>query len=431
MAALCRRLGGAPFGGATRRCGRPSAAAPAGCRRFAATASWAQERPPPRASKQGQWQEQPQLRQPPPQQQRTRADLLLGLAVRRHRVGFALLRFSDLTPLQFGLIDTSQAIEVQQKALEIAAELRDLRRLAPTKLEQAADAEPGDGPSPFEEEEDFDDEVEGEGGHWKRPSASAASRGAAGAPPARAARKWIVALDDTTVDHTAPRNHGQVEAQRTISMLQGLVIGDCKRLFKVAPILVPPARSRHLLGIKGRGLDVRAEVYRAARAAVSEFPEVMNEKKGVLSEDTYLLSDAWASARFSQRSAMLGELRADIELVAEVRKEVLKNKQLQRISEAVLDLYPRKAGRELQEVLDSRTERMIDVELHRFLDGEADRAKRAGASHSRKGQGVGSGAGSIKVPGVGSGSGAIGEFIRRHRRSAEAAEVGDRASAGG
>ncbi|CAE8650698.1 unnamed protein product, partial [Polarella glacialis] len=134
-------------------------------------------------------------------------DFLLGLSVRRHLTGYALLRFHDCLPLQFGLIDVKKqdTDEVQQKALEIAAVLRDLRQAAPEKLGRASPEEhlSADGE---EELDDLEDNV-----------------AASGKADSRQFR-WVIAVDDSTVDRSPPTNARENEVQRTLAMLQGLVI---------------------------------------------------------------------------------------------------------------------------------------------------------------------------------------------------------------
>jgi len=123
------------------------------------------------------------------------SDFVLGLSIRRHVTGYALLRFEDLLPLQFGLIDVRKALEVQQKALEIAAVLRDLRQAAPEKLRQVA---PG--------------------------SAQLHMATSAEGASSKSRWRWVVSVDDSTVDRSPPTNARESGTQRTIAMLQGLVI---------------------------------------------------------------------------------------------------------------------------------------------------------------------------------------------------------------
>lgn len=318
-------------------------------------------------------------------QQRTYADFLLGLSVRRHMAGYALLRFEDLLPLQFGLVDVRKALEVQQKALEIGAVLRELRNAAPEKLRQALQEDIG-GAGSLEDDDAEEDELAGLPS--RTPSQSSKKPG-----------RWIVSIDDSTVDRAKPVTHADNVAQQAIAMLQGLVIGDCKRLFKVAPVLVHPRKARLLVGVRGRGEEARKEVFEVARVKVSDFPAIVNERSGSLKDDTFLMSDAWASARHAQRAAMVAELRSDARLVEELRREVLASKPLKRLEEAAAELYPRKAGRELAEVMAIRAERLIDERLHRLIDEEEARHGGAGAGGSCTGSSRGHGRGGIGTKG--------------------------------
>lgn len=284
--------------------------------------------------------EPPHSKAAPPQQQRVAVavgDFVLGLSVRRHLAGYALLRFRDLEPLQFGLIDVRKSMEVQQKALEISAVLRDLRDTAPQKLQRAAS------------EVDVEELSLNPSRRWQ----------------------WHVSVDDSTVDRSPPTNAGASATQRAIAMLQGLVIGDCKRLFKVAPVLVHPRRSRQLLGVRGLGPAARHEVYEIANARVPDFPAV-HKKSGVLAEDTLLMSDAWASARYSQRAVLVAQKRDDAQLVEELRQQALASRRLKRMQEAVDELQPRKAGRELAQVLQTRVEKMVEDRIQWMLDQELE-----------------------------------------------------------
>ncbi|CAL1134964.1 unnamed protein product [Cladocopium goreaui] len=218
-------------------------------------------------------------------------DFILSIAVRRKMTGYALLRFRDLLPLQFGIVDVSKhgPDEAQKKALEIAAALRDLREVAPQKLMQLA----ADG----EEMDSLDEEMKNR--QWK----------------------WIVALDDSTVDRGPPVNVRENKAQRTICMMQGLLIADCKRIFKSAPQVLNPRRSRQRLRVRGGpSPQVRKEIFEEACREVPDFP-VVRHRTGTLKEDTYLMSDAWATARLAQRVVLLAQKREDPKLMARIREQ--------------------------------------------------------------------------------------------------------------
>merc|ERR1712004_158027 len=86
------------------------------------------------------------------------------------------------------------------------------------------------------------------------------------------------------------------------------------------------------------------------------------------------MSDAWAIARYAHRESLIADLRQDPELQDEIRREVMKSSKLQKMSAAALELYPRKAGKELQTVLESRVESMVTLQMHRLLDEEIDPA---------------------------------------------------------
>jgi len=281
----------------------------------------------------------PRFKEKPKSPAASVGDFVLGLSIRRHIAGYALLRFRDLEPLQFGLIDVRKSMEVQQKALEIGAVLRDLRNTAPQKLQRVAS------------EQDLDDFDLSPSRQWL----------------------WHVSVDDSTIDRSPPTNAGASATQRAIAMLQGLVIGDSKRLFKVAPALVHPRRSRQLLGVRGLGPTAREQVHEIATSRVHDFPEV-RKKSGTLSEDTLLMSDAWASARYTQRAALVALKKSDAQLVEELRRQALRSRKIQRMQEAVRELQPRKAGAELAQVLESRVQKMIEDGIHRMLDKELEAA---------------------------------------------------------
>eukprot|EP00933_Yihiella_yeosuensis_P005308 TRINITY_DN109799_c0_g1_i1.p1 TRINITY_DN109799_c0_g1~~TRINITY_DN109799_c0_g1_i1.p1 ORF type:complete len:385 (-),score=100.50 TRINITY_DN109799_c0_g1_i1:98-1252(-) len=278
-------------------------------------------------------------------------DFVLGLSVRRHLTGYALLSFKDLSPLQFGLINmkkaTSEEEEVQKKALEVAAVLRDLRETAPQKLlrQVSAGIEEGD-----DEDDDDMDRLEDEFARKKQ-------------------WRWVIAVDDSTVDRSPPTNARDNQVQKTVAMLQGLIIADCKRLFKSAPQLVHPRRSRLLLGIRGVGPPARKQVFDIATSEVPDFP-VLKHRSGILSDDSLLMSDAWASARFAQRIALLSEKRNDQQLMAKLRKEALGSKQLRKIVDTIGELHPRRESSELSDVLETRVSKMIDEKLNKILDEE-------------------------------------------------------------
>merc|ERR1712217_940362 len=106
-----------------------------------------------------------------------------------------------------------------------------------------------------------------------------------------------------------------------------------------------------------------------ASVKVSDFPLVKN-KNGKILQETLLMADAWASARYSQRSTLVAEMRTDTQLVNKLRQQVLASKKLCRLNKAVEELYPRTAGHELAKVLQSRVEKFIDDRIHKILDQE-------------------------------------------------------------
>eukprot|EP00930_Biecheleria_cincta_P060728 TRINITY_DN4633_c0_g1_i1.p1 TRINITY_DN4633_c0_g1~~TRINITY_DN4633_c0_g1_i1.p1 ORF type:complete len:400 (-),score=71.60 TRINITY_DN4633_c0_g1_i1:212-1411(-) len=289
-------------------------------------------------------------------------DLVLALSIRRHVTGYALLRFRDLLPLQFGLVDVRKTDkdEVQQKALEIAAALRELRQQAPLKLQQVFPNGNDDDDDDDDHADDYDDDGDGHNGLKEKASTPP--------DPARPLR-WVVAVDDSTVDRSPPTNSRENQAQRTLAMLQGLVIADCKRIFKTAPQIVHPRRSRLWLGIRGLGPGARKEAFEMACHEVANFP-VVRHLSGTLSDDTLLMSDSWATAKYAQRTVLLADRRSDQQLMFKLRKEALASKQLKKINEVIGELHPRRESRDLSEVLETRVDKMVDRKLNRLLDQE-------------------------------------------------------------
>jgi len=264
--------------------------------------------------------------------------------MRRDVTGYALLRFDDLLPLQFGLIDVRKALDVQQKALEIAAVLRDLRNAAPAKLRQVL---AGRGDTAAAADCDATDR-----GDWR----------------------WLVSVDDSTVDRSSPSNAREANAHRTIAMLQGLVIGDAKRIFRIAPVLVHPRRSRLYYGVRHSGLQARQAIYDFVSKEVPDFPAV-RQRTGALAADTLLMSDAWATGRYAQRAALVAEKHADTELIADLRRKILRRGRFKKMSEAIEGLQPRKAGQELADVMETRLNQAVKQYLHRMLDLELEERK--------------------------------------------------------
>lgn len=262
----------------------------------------------------------------------------------------------EMVPLQFGLIDVRKAQDVQQKALEISAVLRDLRQAAPEHLRRAWPAAPSLREAPTS------------GRSWR----------------------WIVSLDDSTMDRAPPNNAQSSNAQRTIAMLQGLVAADAKRLFRAAPVLVNPRQSRLQLGVRESGPSARQKIFEWASQQVADFP-VVKHKSGAVSEDSLLISDAWASARCAQRAAMVAQKRSeDTELVAELRRRVMKSRRFEKMSQAVEELHPRSAGRELAKVLETKVARAVEEQLHRLLDLELEERRVEAESLAAEQEGPGS-----------------------------------------
>ena len=117
------------------------------------------------------------------------------------------------------------------------------------------------------------------------------------------------------------------------------------------------------------------EVLSLARKSIPEFP-VVNHKSGALDENTLLMSDAWASARYAQRVELVQEKKKDPILMEKIRRKVLGSKQLQRMSDVVEQLHPRNVGSDMAAVLESRVQRLIDTELHNQLAFERRELRR-------------------------------------------------------
>ncbi|CAE7235204.1 unnamed protein product [Symbiodinium necroappetens] len=272
-------------------------------------------------------------------------DFILSLAVRRHMTGYALLRFRDLLPLQFGLVDYAKhgADDAQKKGLEVLAVLRDLRQTAPKKLLQFID-----------ESEDVDVlEEEFRQRQWK----------------------WVIAMDDSTIDRGAPKTVRESHAQRLVSMLQGLVIADCKRVFKSAPQVINPRRSRLHVGVRGGpNEEARKELFDIASKEVPDFP-VISHRTGTISKDTFVMSDAWASARMAQRVVLLAQKREDQKLMAFLREQAIGSKPIKKLAQVISELYPRRESKELSDVMEKKIEAMVDEKLNKILNEELRRAQ--------------------------------------------------------
>ncbi|CAE7526752.1 TTC28 [Symbiodinium pilosum] len=271
-------------------------------------------------------------------------DFILSLAVRRHVTGYVLLRFRDLLPLQLGLVDYAKhgPDEAQKKGLDVLAVLRDLRQTAPKKLLQ------------FIGEEDTDIlEEEFRNRQWK----------------------WVVAMDDSTIDRGPPKTVRESHAQRTVSMLQGLVIADCKRIFKSAPQVIHPRRSRLHVGVRGGPTEeARKAVFDIASKEVPDFP-VIRYRSGTISEDSLVMSDAWASARMAQRVVLLAHKREDQKLMNFLRQQAIESKQIKKLAQVVSELYPRRESKDLSDVMEKKIEAMVEDKLNKFLDEAKRTAK--------------------------------------------------------
>merc|ERR1712048_1282531 len=88
------------------------------------------------------------------------------------------------------------------------------------------------------------------------------------------------------------------------------------------------------------------------------------------------MADAWVSARFAQRTALIVEKRKDTDLLADLRRRIMNSKRFRRMSQAVEELHPRRAGRELANAMESRVNQAIEDHLHRLLDEELQERRR-------------------------------------------------------
>eukprot|EP00959_Pyramimonas_sp_CCMP1952_P245050 5121232-Pyramimonas_sp.AAC.1 len=62
------------------------------------------------------------------------------------------------------------------------------------------------------------------------------------------------------------------------------------------------------------------EVHELAASQIADFP-AMRSGGGALKEDALLMSDAWASARWAQRASLVSQRLADVEYVADLRRQ--------------------------------------------------------------------------------------------------------------
>merc|ERR1712194_271913 len=84
--------------------------------------------------------------------------------------------------------------------------------------------------------------------------------------------------------------------------------------------------------------------------------------------DSFFMSDAWAAARYTQRYSLLAEKLNNRELVEKLREQAMASKKIIRMQEAVEELSPRKAGKELAAVLETQIEQYVRYHMHRMLD---------------------------------------------------------------
>eukprot|EP00434_Breviolum_minutum_P018052 symbB.v1.2.015918.t1/scaffold1202.1/size131747/2 len=186
--------------------------------------------------------------------------------------------------------------------------------------------------------------------------------------------KWIVAMDDSTIDRGPPVNVRENKAQRTISMLNGLLIAECKRIFK----------SRQKLGVRGGpSPQVRKEIFEEACREVPDFP-VVRHRTGTMAEDTYLMSDAWAAARMAQRVVLLGQKREDAKLMTRLREQAMASKQVKKLMEVISELHPRKESKELSDVLEKKVDHLVEEKLNQLLEEDLRKMKAVASNQAER-----------------------------------------------
>jgi len=139
---------------------------------------------------------------------------------------------------------------------------------------------------------------------------------------------------------------------------------------------VEPRQFRRLLGVQGRGPAARRDTLNIAKQEVADFP-VINMKSGVMSDETLLMSDAWATAKFVQRNERLMACHGDPAFMTALRRKVFaSSKDLRRGSKSVQSFAQNARAGSAADVMarggafDQRVDRLLEKELQGMLDEE-------------------------------------------------------------
>lgn len=208
-------------------------------------------------------------------------DLVVGMECSQSRAGYSILKFDDLSPVKFGLIDLSGLSDYHEAAAEIAGVMRVLKS---------------------EQDEAFNKKL-----------------------------TWSFGMREHM---RIPADSIEYKKRKKLMELQGVVGFALNQMFQSKPIPVSPGQYLRFMDIQSDVDAGRAKIFEAAVANVPDFP-VVNREDGRFSRRTFLMSDAWAIAHYTQRLVRVEAMEKDSKFKELLEIKVGKDKRLCQIKQSL------------------------------------------------------------------------------------------------
>ena len=249
------------------------------------------------------------------------AGVILGLALSKTHCGYAILKADTLQALKFGVVDNSNGSDVHEKVQAVMKTYRNLRA-------------------------DFCDMPSHEDG----------------------SSNMFVGVKDTTLSVTLPSVRTKTACVE-VSTLNALMVSELIRANGgKRPHAVVPRAARHFIGLTEKSQKgIQASVFECAKAQVPNFPEIKT-RNGIFDPVTYMMSDAWSCAMYTQRLAEVEARLANPAFARKIRGEIMLTKPIARLQEALDLCRSPSMQREMLEVLESRIKHAVGQRVHRLLE---------------------------------------------------------------
>ncbi|KAF4714735.1 Dynamin-1-like protein, partial [Perkinsus olseni] len=256
-------------------------------------------------------------------------------------VGYAVLDFDTKGPVKFGLIDVRDFTDVHQRADQVTSALRAVKeeREAEVRSMEALSV-----------------------------ALSVVCQFAADHPEATAATaavQWHIGYQEHL--HGFPHKRGATQRKYLDGLkLHGIVQHDLHRVFNQPGVEPPRVKifpvasrvARRFMGVDNVGQPSRLELHKMAVEEIPDFPSLYHQN-GQLNECVYYISDAWAVAAYTKQLVQAARFQADTAAFDRMKASVMKNnKHIKELIEARDAAKTRRIARDLDDVINSRVEKL-------------------------------------------------------------------------